>query len=319
MIGLFEMRFLRINLLVIGICFFLFLSNIRGQSSEKQLSAWAITDIIDGRQTPSGAFRDAVAIDLDSEGNIFIVDRGRHRLVKYDNQRVLVKEIGGFGDGTEQFSEPTDVCARPTLNIYVSDYNNNRVVRFDSNLNFLNEFSTDSDSPYHFEMPLSVGVSGQYDIFILEDLHKRVIKFNRFNQPLAAFGDASDNIGQLLSPRQICLGGESDVYVSDPGRKAVTVFDYLGNFLREVAHPDFEQPGGISCTFQDLLLVADSGSGKVYFFKNGKIFSEIFDPASEDITPVDVCLWQMKGSRKQKLYVLTSKRCFVYEREVPRQ
>ncbi len=276
------------------------------------VSNWRLVRTIDGENTPSGSLQNAVALDLDSQGNIYIVDQGRHRLIKFDSNGNFIKEIGGFGDGPEQFSSPTDVCARRTLNIFVADYNNNRIVRFDAHLNYLSEFIADSDNLLYFEMPLSVAVTGQYDIFVLEDLNKRIIKLNRFNQPLVSFGDASDNLGKLLEPYQLAISEEGEIFVSDLGAKSVVVFDYLGNFLYEIRHPDFVQPSGISTNLGNDLLVVDSETHKIYFFEEGKNFVGMFNVKAYSINLVDVALFYQSGKIQYWLYVLSPNRCWVF-------
>lgn len=282
-------------------------------------SGWRKVRVFNGSDTPSGAFQDAVAIDLDSEGHLFIVDRGQNRLIKYDQNGGYIKEIGGYGSGTEQFSTPTDVCARLTLNVFVADYNNDRIVRFDSNLNYLNEFETPYQGENSFEMPLSVVVSGQYDLFILEDLNKRVLKFDRFNQPLASFGDASENLGQLLNPMQLAISDDGKVFVSDRGAEAIVVFDYLGNFLQEVRHPKLTHPHGIYVSSLNQLLVADPENHSVFFFREGRKFVESLDLSSQDLTPVDAALWDGKGKLLPRLYILTAKSCAVFEKKTSKK
>ncbi|NIS47836.1 MAG: hypothetical protein GWN00_06725, partial [Aliifodinibius sp.] len=141
-----------------------------------------------------------VAIDIDFESNLYIVDRGKHQLLKFDRNGRLIKSIGGFGEGEEQFDDPRDVYAQKTVNVYVADYNNNRVVRYDKNLNFINALSSRWPPPFQFDRVLSIAVSSQSDLFLLEDGEKKVIKFNRFSEPAEAFGGIHETYGQLLEP-----------------------------------------------------------------------------------------------------------------------
>ncbi len=278
------------------------------------LTHWEPLGVFDGSDSPSGAFQDAVALDLDSDGSVFIVDRGRHRLLKFTPAGVFLREIGGFGSGAEQFSDPQDVDAHLTLNIFVADYNNNRIVRYDSRLNYVGEYAiTDRESPFYFEQPLSVAVSGQYDLFVLEELNRRVIKIDRFNRPKLAFGEPGENLGQLLEPYQIAISGRDEIFVSDPGQSAVLVYDYLGNFLREIKHPDFVRPLGLHLTSPDLLLVADGRSRRVFFFRqDGRFLATWTLPGSEDVL-VDVAMAFVKGQGMNYLYLLTNRKCWIFK------
>ncbi len=272
---------------------------------------WIIVKTIDGQYTPSGPIQEAMAIDLDNGGSLYILDRGLNRLLKFTGNGLFLKEIGGFGDGPEQFDDPRDVDAHLTLNVYVADYNNNRIVRFDSNLNFLNEFRPLFDSPSYFEFPLSIAVNSQYDIFLLEDINKSVLKFNRFNQLLVTFGKSSENLGQLLGPYQLTNGDQNEIYISDPLKRSILVFDYLGNFLREISHPDFVEPKGISVSQRKELVVVDESSQQIYFFENGMKFSEKIDMQFLNIRPLDVVLWQPRGVAKKQLFVSSSQKCYI--------
>ncbi len=292
----------------------LFLVNVLSaqEKPDSLVDKWIVWKILDGSETPSGSLREVNAIDLDSEGNLFILDGGRNRLLKYSPDGLFLKEVGGFGNSADEFNFPRDLDAHRTLNIFVADYNNNRVVRLDKNLNYLNEFVLASDNPFYFEMPLSVAVNNQYDIFILEDLNKRIIKLDRFNQPMAAFGRASENLGQLLGPHQLALGNRNEIYVSDPLKKAIIVFDPLGNFLKEIIHPEFIEPRGIFLTPDDQLLVADTRGRKIFLYLKGGKFQEILDVK---LFPTDVALWKPPGNRPSYLYVSGSEKCIIFSQE----
>ena len=56
---------------------------------------WVILKTIDGQYTPSGPLQEAIAIDLDNEGSLYILDRGLNRLLKFTGNGLFLKEIGG--------------------------------------------------------------------------------------------------------------------------------------------------------------------------------------------------------------------------------
>lgn len=273
---------------------------------------WSFRSIIDAQETPAGILQNVSAIDLDTEGNLYIIDSGRNRLLKYSATGTFMREIGGFGRGSEQFNDPRDVDAHLTLNIFVTDFNNNRIVRFDSNLNYLNDFNPVFTNPFYFEMPLSVAVNNQYDLFILEDLNKRIVKIDRFNKPLTVFGTTSENLGQLLGPYQVTLGSRNILYVSDPLSCAIQIFDFLGNYIGSITHPDFIEPKGIFATAQGELLVADLKGQKIYFYNNHHALDDILDLKILALNPLDMALWNPGAERNRVLYVASSRNCVVF-------
>jgi hypothetical protein len=276
---------------------------------------WKILNILQGENTPSGSFKETIALDLDSEGNIFIVDRGKNRIVKLSSEGLFKTEVGGYGSGREELNDPRDIDAHLTLNVYVTDYNNNRIIRYDSNLNYLNEYASDIESPIYFEMPLSVAVSGQYDIFVLEELNRKIIKANRFNQPLITFGGNTENLGQLLRPYQIATGSDNKIFVSDPGKKSIVIFDYLGNFIRELVIPDFHDLAGIAVNQRNELVVVDKEKEKIYFFSNGLKYLGSFNAGEINIRPIDAFLRHPKGTKTMVFYVLTTEKCYIFYSE----
>jgi len=304
-----------IGVVLLWICWMLFLPIKPVMASENgEGESWQLVGTIDGSESPSGKLQDAVALDLNSAGVLFIVDRGRNRILEFDGKGRFLKEVGGFGHGAEQFDAPNDIDAHLTIRVYVADFNNDRIVQMDRYLNFMGTLTLDSDSPYSFAMPLSVAVSNQYDIFILEDLNKRVVKIDRFGNPRVAFGDASDNLGQLLSPRQMALNRSGEIFVSDAGRNEVVVFDYLGNYIRTIRHPDFQQIRGVAVSLQETLTVTDVEERSVFFFGKGKFFRGKLRRNEPDFIPRDAALWDPVQGTPAILYVLTPGKCLIFKK-----
>jgi DNA-binding beta-propeller fold protein YncE len=267
--------------------------------------------VFDGSESNAGKFIDATAIDLDNAGNIFIVDRAKHRLVKFTPNGHFISEIGGFGDGTEKFDDPRDVSASATVDVFVADFNNDRVVRFDRNLNFLSSLSVELEPPYIFEQIKSVTVSSQYDLFVLEGVTNRIIKFTRFSDFSDVFGGPDESYGQLLAPHQICLQGSQKLYVSDPGQEAIVVFDYLGNFLTQIKHPELTKPTGIYWSADKQLYVIDEDSNQLFIFsKNLKFINKILlDPYLKNA--VDVAIAYRIDDKSKQIYILTPENCTI--------
>ncbi|MCK6622137.1 MAG: hypothetical protein HUU32_17590 [Calditrichaceae bacterium] len=265
---------------------------------------------------PEARFTKASAIDIDPEGRIYIVDRDRHRLLKFAPDGSLLRQIGGFGRGNEQFDDPRDVNARTTLNVFVADYNNNRVVRYDRSLNFLGALNAGWPEPYDFERVRSIAMSSQYDLFLLEDGTKKIVKFTRFAEPVAAFGGIYETYGQLLDPQQITLDDNSKrLFVSDPAQQTVLVFDYLGNFITAISHPALQQPGGLFWGEDRQLYVADLQSGAVLVFSENLKFSGRISLPESAAPLVGVAVKHDRESGTTLLYTLEPALCRVFSLE----
>jgi len=257
-------------------------------------------------------FVKAAALDLDSEGNIYIIDRGQHQLTKFSPDGRPIRQIGGFGRGTQQFDDPRDVNAHTTLNVFVADYNNNRVVRFDRRLDFIASLTSQWPEPYDFDRVLSIAVSSQYDLFLLEDGNKRIMKFSRFAEPKESFAGTHETYGQLLEPTQLTLDASQRLFVADPAQKTVAVFDYLGNFITNLYHPDLKQPNGIYWGDDQQLYIADQETSNLLIFSsNLKLVGSVsLKAVAEDI--VDVAVRYDKESGSRRLFILEPNRCWVF-------
>ncbi len=255
----------------------------------------------------------ATAIDIDFAGNVFIVDRDRNQLLKFSQDGQLLDQVGGFGQAAEQFADPLDVVAQTPLDVFIADYNNNRVVRYDKNLNFLNTLTSSWPEPYNFERVISIAVSQQYDLFLLEESSRKIVKFSRFSEPTAAFGGIYETYGQLLEPVQMCLDGSQRLFVSDPAQEAIVVFDYLGNYIQTLNHPDLNSPGGITWGDDKRLYVVHQGTADIYIFSQHLKFLGIISLSSYVEEIVDVAIKTGKDNSGKRILALGNQECFVFQ------
>ncbi len=208
-----------------------------------------------------------VAFSINGQGEIYLVDQGLNRVFYLDPEGNLIKEEGGFGWENNQFDRPTDIWAENSLDVFVADYNNNRVQRFDRTLNYVASYTSRPalEEELQFAFPVSVTFSRFGELFLVEQEHYRVLRFNKDGEPEQSFGDYDWGAGTLQEPVAICLSEKDQVYVSDRIRKAVVCFDYYGNYLHEITHPDLQQPGSVATAY-NYLFVVDETSGRVFVF-----------------------------------------------------
>lgn len=219
----------------------------------------------------NGQFNRPQALAVSQEGILFVVDSGNNRLQLFDLQGHFLKTVGGFGFESDQFDFPTDIWVKSLINIYVSDYNNQRIQRYDRQMNYIAQFTSNANWPeeFQFGQVLSCAVNSQNDLFILDHQENKVIKFNRNGQPERFFGHYDSGAGELYEPIQLDLYLNEYLLVSDVGRKAILMFDFFGNFLKQFSDSQFVRPRGLACSNEDLFFVADEGA-KMIFSLNSK-------------------------------------------------
>ncbi|MNX65645.1 Serine/threonine-protein kinase PknD [compost metagenome] len=79
---------------------------------------------------------------LDSQGNLWVCDRGNHRVQKFDSGGGFLGSYGANGAGNGQFNGPESVAVDPAGNLWVSEYYGHRIQKFDPAFNYLGQIST---------------------------------------------------------------------------------------------------------------------------------------------------------------------------------
>jgi len=221
-----------------------------------------------GTGSAAGLFKNPSAIDIGEGGRIYICDRGNHRIQVFDLFGKFLTNFGGFGAGSERFDEPLDIWSRSTINIYVADYNNQRVQRYNKDHVYLSSLRSNpgEDEQFQFERVLSAAYSPQGEMFILDESEYKVIKINPQNKGERAFAYYESGAGELTTPVQIDLTSNHRIVVSDAGMRTVNYYDYFGNFMLMIEHPDMKYPGGIALDDKNRLYVADSEAECIFIF-----------------------------------------------------
>ncbi len=293
-----------------GLSFLFFATTLpAGDAAFTSVSMQYLTPVVvlDGSESPSGAFQQAAAIDVDADGNVYIIDRGNNRLLKYEND-TFVREVGGFGNQGDQLDDPRDVDASATLSVLVADYNNERIVHFDRNLNFVAAYPGEiGDGNIIFQRVRSVAFSSQYDIFLLDDDIRQVVKLNRFGQPSLYFGGPEEAYGQLLNPVQLTVGNDQ-VFVSDPGQKAIIVYDYLGNFVTAFQIEGLV-PGSLDWGMNGFLYIVNQQNNHIIVLDAAlRLVQDLVVREYKEVI-VDIAIWPEGEQGKEWLYILYENRC----------
>ena len=72
----------------------------------------------------SGELSEPSRIAVDSENNVYVVDRNNQRIQKYNSNGVLIASWGTYGTGVGQFSYPNGIAVDSSGSVYVADGNN---------------------------------------------------------------------------------------------------------------------------------------------------------------------------------------------------
>ncbi len=76
------------------------------------------------------AFNNPEEMAQDSDGNLYILDSGNHRVLKYSSESSFILRFGQSGQGPGDFQNPTSIEIDPQNIVYVADPRNNRISVF---------------------------------------------------------------------------------------------------------------------------------------------------------------------------------------------
>jgi len=283
--------------------------------------SWAQPKLVElgrfgGTGSAPGNFADPSAIDISDDGRLFICDTGNQRIQLFDLMGRFRINVGGFGWAVKKFDQPVDIWARSTINIYIADYNNQRVQRFDKDMNFIAAKSSNSGDreAFQFLQVLSVAYSSQGDLFLLDAGENKVIKFDNQSQGDASFGYYDSGQGELTGPIQLELSSDHRVIVSDAEAEAIFVYDYFGNFLFLIEHPDLKYPKGLALDRNNRIYVADPENKSIFeFTPGGKFLNQFRHVSGVPLTePVDLTIHQTE--KQTRFYIIDGDEIIIAER-----
>ena len=272
-----------------------------------------------------GAFEDARALSLSTDGRMTVVDGGAGAVIRLDQTGKIERSLDGKGWGQLEFDQPVDGDANPPLRTYIADYGNARIQIFDQTLNFvatLDGRSLENDG-YRFRYPRSIAISRHNDIFVLDGDNARIVKIDISGVLQIAFGGFDAGKGRLLDPSRIRISSNDVLGVID--RNDVLFFDLYGNYLSRyegqglvrACAPFTSDSRWIVATDSGVTIVDpdpdDTGTGCTM---TGNILFEFSggSPVGQGVNtkPVFIHLIRDIVARENSMYVLTNREIVVW-------
>jgi DNA-binding beta-propeller fold protein YncE len=127
-----------------------------------------------GLDAGEASLRRPQSMQIDDQGNLWVVDACNHRVCRFSPDGKLLSVIGSAGKGPGQLQFPYDLALCPDGTLIVSEYGNNRLQRFDRQGNSLEIWGGRGTAPGQLASPwgLTLGVRGR--IFVVDYLNNRV-------------------------------------------------------------------------------------------------------------------------------------------------
>jgi DNA-binding beta-propeller fold protein YncE len=265
---------------------------------------------VGGKGMRPGLFDSPHSLSFGPDGTLYISDTGNNRIQIFDKEGKFIRSIGGFGFNYDQFDHPYDIWTRSALNIYIADYDNQRVVRYDKSMNFISTLESSSGNPSEFQFleVASVALNSQNELFLIDHGENKIIKYDRNGKEERIFGTYESGKGELLSPQQLEILDFDKLLVTDSGNRAVFVFDFFGNYIRQYTSENFKTPGGIAVDDQSNMYITDLAAKSIFRIKtvSDKV-DKIKLPSDQPlIAPADIAIWKEPGKENKTywMYIL---------------
>jgi tripartite motif-containing protein 71 len=183
--------------------------------------------------TPLGEVR---GLALDQEGNLYVVDRGNSRVLKFDPSGKFLLQWGSQGTGDGQFDMSGNgagfVAVDSLGNVYVTD--NTHVQKFDSQGKFLTKWGTQGTGDGQFTLALAIAIDPQNQVYVVDIDNNVVQKFDGSGKFLLKWGEKGSGEGQLNKPTSVAIDAQGNVLVADAFTGRLQKFDSNGRFLSRV-------------------------------------------------------------------------------------
>ncbi len=161
----------------------------------------------------SGEFNVPEGIVVDSKGDVFVADRGNHRVQEFNSELAWVRNMVQ----PEEHEGPFYLTLDANNNIWVAYSWDNKIGEFNSEGKQLRTWGTAGSEAGKLSDPYGVAVGVEGDIWVSEYGNDRVQVFTPTGEYLYGFGGKGNGAGQFNeAPHGLAFAGSS-VYVLDSG------------------------------------------------------------------------------------------------------
>ena len=248
--------------------------------------------VADWAQLPPGyVWQDMMAIDIDSRGDIYVLQRTPSRVMVFNSSG---RYLRSWGDGL--FPGAHGLRVDRQNNVWVTDRKRHQVLKFTRDGELLMELGTngvpgDNDSRVSLNGPADVTFGPNGDIFVAdgESTNTRIVKFSPQGRFLTSWGTKGSDPGQLLVPHSIIMDSRGRLYVANRGNKRIEIFNQRGGYLGQIATA--VTPYGLFMTRDGIMYVADGTQGSesltVLNSRNGRVLTNIPGLSGSHMVTVD--------------------------------
>lgn len=176
------------------------------------------------RGSGNGQFETPTGVEVDSAGNIYVVDTENHRVQKFDGAGKFLKTWGRRGSGNDAFDRPTHVAIDGAGRVYVSDTGNHRVQVFDGEGQYLSTVGKIGSTPGRFAEPKGLAIDAKGNLWVVDRRNHRLQAFGPDGRNLGTYGRQGPGKGEFSFPEDMAFDSSGRLYVTDGMNGRIQVF-----------------------------------------------------------------------------------------------
>ncbi len=181
-------------------------------------------------------------VDVDSAGNVYVVDAGNDRVMKHRLTGGFRSRLGYHGSYPGQLVQPWDIAVGRSQ-AWVVDQGNYEIDRYSKTGRWLGSFGTFGRGPGQFVTPYAIAVNAANDlVYVTDHVKHQVMVFRPRGGLVATFGSAGRAAGQFLKPAGIAFHPDGSVFVADRCNRRVQRFTADGRYIESLGRGTLEAP-----------------------------------------------------------------------------
>ena len=180
-----------------------------------------------------GALMDGHGIYIDSNDDVFLIDRDAHEVLKFNSEGKVLMRLGTRERPALQapFNSPADIAVSTSGDLFIADgYGNSIVHHFSGDGKHLASWGERGAGPGQFTTPHGIWLDRNDRVYVADRENNRV-------QIFSTQGDFITEWRDLYHPMDIFMDAQDRIFVTDQVPR-FTVFDTDGNVLDRSRTPD---------------------------------------------------------------------------------
>jgi sugar lactone lactonase YvrE len=192
--------------------------------------------------TGKGQFASVRGTVVDSQGNLWAVDRGNGRVEEFNAKGEYLSQFGEPGSNPGQLSQPYGLALDAAGDFWVTS-SDNRIEEFSPAGKFIKQFGKWGTADGLLNSPVDLAFDAKGNLWVVENGNNRLQEFTTEGKFLKKVGSEGHGNGQFETPWGITIAPDGSIWVADTWNSRIQKFDAEGKFVATYGEPGGSAPG----------------------------------------------------------------------------